>query len=50
VTSRDLAARLLVDFEKDVKASRRLDLETWRKRSLLSKAREQFWGAFGEVF
>ena len=50
VTSRDLAARLLEDFEKDVKASRRLDLDTWRKRSLLQKAREQFWGAFGEVF
>lgn len=50
VTSRDLAARLLADFEQDVKASKRLDLDTWRKRSLLMKAREQFWSSFGEIF
>jgi cardiolipin synthase len=50
VTSRELAARLLQDFEKDRKASRRLELETWRQRPLLHKAREWFWGAFGEVF
>jgi cardiolipin synthase A/B len=50
VTSRDLAARLLADFEKDLKSSQRLTLDTWRKRSLLSKAREQFWAAFGEIF
>jgi cardiolipin synthase len=50
VTSRDLAARLVSDFEKDLKVSRRLELETWRKRSLLSKAREQFWAGFGEIF
>jgi cardiolipin synthase len=50
VTSRELASRLLQDFENDLKASRRLDLEAWRKRSYLSKAREQFWGAFGEIF
>lgn len=50
VTSRDLAARLLEDFEKDVRASRRLELDTWRKRSLLMRAREQFWAAFGEIF
>jgi cardiolipin synthase A/B len=50
VSSRDLAARLLEDFEKDVRASRRLDLDAWRQRSLLMKARERFWGAFGEIF
>jgi cardiolipin synthase len=50
VSSRDLAARLMTDFEKDIAASRRLDLATWRKRPLLSKAREQFWAAFDEVF
>jgi hypothetical protein len=33
-----------------MKASRRLDLATWRHRPLLHKAREQFWAAFGEVF
>lgn len=50
VTSPDLAARLLEDFERDLRASRRLNLETWRKRSLLMKTREQFWSAFGEIF
>jgi cardiolipin synthase len=50
VSSPDLAARLLADFEADIKASRRLDLATWRQRSLLMKAREHFWSSFGEVF
>jgi cardiolipin synthase len=50
VTSPQLAARILQDFENDLKASARLDLATWRKRPLLMKAREQFWGAFGEIF
>jgi len=50
VTSRDLAARLLVDFEQDLRASSRIDLNTWRQRSWLEKTREQFWSFFGEVF
>ena len=50
VTSRSVAARLLEDFDRDLRASRRLDLQTWRKRSLLQKARERFWTAFGEIF
>ena len=50
VTNRALAARLLADFEHDLKASKRLELATWRQRSLLSKTREQFWAAFGEIF
>jgi len=50
VSNRDLAARLLADFEQDVKASRRLDLQTWRQRSRLMKAREFFWASFGEIF
>jgi cardiolipin synthase A/B len=50
VTSRDLAARLLQDMEQDLKVSRRLDLETWRQRSLLMKTREHFWSYFGELF
>jgi cardiolipin synthase len=50
VTSPSLAARLLEDFEGDLKASKRIDLAAWRNRSLLQKAREHFWNAFGEVF
>jgi len=50
VTSRDLAARLLEDMKEDLANSRRLDLATWRQRSLLLKARERFWSVFGEIF
>jgi cardiolipin synthase len=50
VASRDLAARLTADFEQDVKASRKLELSTWRQRPMLQKARERFWSAFGEIF
>src|SRR5690606_15086661 len=35
VSSRDLAARLLKDMEEDLTRSHRLDLATWRQRSLL---------------
>jgi cardiolipin synthase len=50
VSDRGLAARLLEDFEADLRHSERLQLETWRQRSLLQKAREVFWAAFSEVF
>ena len=50
VTNRELAARLLQDFDKDMAASRKLELNTWRERSFLMKTRERFWSAFSEVF
>ena len=50
VSNRDLAARLLADFDADLKVSQRLNLETWKKRSTLSKVREHFWASFGEIF
>jgi cardiolipin synthase len=50
VSSRDLAARFTRDFEQDLTRCRRITLEQWRRRPLLDKARERFWGAFGEVF
>jgi cardiolipin synthase len=50
VTNRDLAARLLEDMKEDLARSHQLQLATWRERSLLMKARERFWSAFGEVF
>jgi cardiolipin synthase len=50
VTSRDLAARFLQDMEQDLRVSRRITLDAWRQRGTLSKARERFWAAFGEVF
>jgi cardiolipin synthase len=50
VWDRDLAARFTADFEQDLRASSRLELESWRRRPLLDKAREHFWSYFGEVF
>jgi cardiolipin synthase A/B len=50
VSDRDLAQRLLQDFETDVKSAKRLDLATWRRRAPLEKAREYFWSYFGEIF
>ena len=50
VTGRDLAARLTMDFEPDLRASTRLEVETWRARPPLLKTRESFWSALGEVF
>lgn len=50
VTDRDLARRFLEDFEQDLRLSSRLELGTWRQRSVLEKSREKFWSYFGEIF
>ncbi|HEX6974332.1 MAG TPA: phospholipase D-like domain-containing protein, partial [Vicinamibacterales bacterium] len=50
VSSRDLARRLIEDFQHDLGSARRLDLNAWRQRPLLEKTREKFWSYFGEVF
>jgi cardiolipin synthase A/B len=50
VSDRDLAQRLLEDFEQDLRVSSRLELARWRQRSLLEKSREHFWSYFGEIF
>jgi cardiolipin synthase len=50
VTDSALAARLLQDFENDVKSARQLDLGSWRNRPILEKSREYFWSYFGEIF
>jgi cardiolipin synthase len=47
---RDLAGALGRTFEEDVRAAKRLNLDQWRRRGLLEKAREQFWRWFAEVF
>ena len=46
----DLATELTRDFESDMAKSLQLDPVTWKNRSVLEKAREQFWAMFGEVF
>ena len=50
VTSRELASRFLTDFEQDLKSSKKLELDAWRRRPLLDKTRERFWSSFAEVF
>jgi hypothetical protein len=48
--NRQLADKFIRDFEKDLRESRRLTVETWRKRPLMERAHEQFWSYFDEVF
>ena len=50
VSDPGLAARLLGDFEQDLRSARKLDLNEWRRRAALEKIREYFWSYFGEVF
>ncbi|HEX2340003.1 MAG TPA: phospholipase D-like domain-containing protein [Vicinamibacterales bacterium] len=45
-----LAVRFTSDFEVDLRRATRLNLDEWRRRSRLEKAREKFWSMFGEVF
>jgi cardiolipin synthase A/B len=45
-----LARRLLEDFEQDLKRTKKLDLNEWRKRPAIEKVREHFWSYFGEIF
>ena len=50
VFDRGVAARLREDFERDLTKSKRLDLQSWRSRSLLTRTREKAWSLFGELF
>jgi len=50
VFDRALAARLLQDFEGDLTRSKKLDLESWRRRSPFDRGRDWLWSYFGEVF
>jgi cardiolipin synthase A/B len=50
VAHADVAARLTDDFEADLGCSTTLTLDAWRARPVSDKARERFWGLFGELF
>jgi cardiolipin synthase len=50
IADRPFAERLERDFEQDLKASRRLDPNQWRRRPFMQKVREHFWSYFGEIF
>jgi cardiolipin synthase len=45
-----LAREVTAQFGRDLGKSRRLELERWRQRPWLEKAREWIWSHFGEVF
>jgi cardiolipin synthase len=47
---RTLASDLTRDFEHDVSRSTHITLEQWKRRGLLERSREWFWGMFGELF
>jgi cardiolipin synthase A/B len=47
---RQLAARLIADFERDVMSSTRLTADEWRSRPPHIRGREKLWSFFGEVF
>jgi cardiolipin synthase len=48
--NRQLADKFIRDFEKDLRESRKLTVDTWRKRPFMERAHEQFWSYFDEVF
>jgi len=50
VFDRKLAAQLIADFDADAARSKKLDADSWRRRSILQKSREYFWSFFGEIF
>jgi cardiolipin synthase A/B len=50
VFDRQLATRLLADFEADLRRSKKLDVDEWRSRPVHIRAREKVWSTFGEVF
>ena len=50
IFDRAVAARLHEDFERDLKKSRKLDLQSWRARPLYVRAQEKAWSLFGELF
>jgi cardiolipin synthase len=50
VFDRNTTARLREDFERDIHRSHKLTFETWRARPLWTRAHEQAWSYFGELF
>jgi cardiolipin synthase len=50
VFDRGLTARLRADFERDITRSKRLTYDGWRARPFWTRANEQAWSYFGEVF
>lgn len=44
------AAELTRTFEKDLRRCRQLTLDEWRRRPVLDRANEQFWGVLSELW
>ena len=50
VADEELAAALTADFDRDLARAKKLELATWRDRSIVEKGREFFWAMFSEIF
>jgi RNA-directed DNA polymerase len=50
IVGREFAARLHDAFENDLRVSRPIALDTWRRRPLVDEARAHCWGDFAQVF
>jgi cardiolipin synthase len=50
VYDRDLAGHFSRDLDADLRRAKQLRLEEWRQRPFIEKAREHFWGYWGEIF
>ena len=50
VRSTDLAKRFTAMFNEDIGLATQLEFQQWTRRSISEKARERFWGYWGEVF
>jgi cardiolipin synthase len=50
VHDRDLAGRFGADLDADLRRAKQLRLEEWEQRPFIEKAREHFWGYWGEIF
>jgi len=50
VFAKGVTSRLREDFDRDVSRSRRLTYDAWRARPFWTRAHEQAWSYFGEVF
>jgi len=50
IFAKGVTSRLREDFERDISRSRRLTYDAWRARPFWTRANEQAWSYFGEVF
>lgn len=50
VADSTFSAELTRTFEEDLRRCRQLTLDEWRRRPVLDRANEQFWGVLSELW